>query len=239
MEHLKFPKSVDRRSFVFGLLTGLAALTFPSFLNHMLYFLSGQISTVIFRGQWGIVALSIVGFLAFLIPLNYRRRADWRSMGIYSAFIVSLFIEMYGIPLTVYMSSAAFGAVSPATVPNTVLTFSAVGHTFAMNIWMVVGAAITALGMAIVAIGWVTIYRTDRDLVTSGIYRYSRHPQYLGIILIAAGWFIGWPTLLTGLMLPVVIYEYARLCRKEEKEVAEDIGEEKYQAYRESTPMLV
>jgi protein-S-isoprenylcysteine O-methyltransferase Ste14 len=176
-----------------------------------MYFLSGQAKMIVFQGKWDIVALSIIGFLAFLIPLNYRKRADWRSMGIYSAFIVSLFIEMYGIPLTIYMSSAAFGGLNPASVPNTILTFNAIGYTFAMNTWMVVGAVITAIGMGIVAWGWSTIYRTEKDLVKTGIYSYSRHPQYLGIILIAVGWFIGWPTLLTAVMLPIDIYEHYNL----------------------------
>lgn len=239
MERLKFPESIDGRSFTFGLIAGVAALSLPSFLNHMMYFLSGQIRSVIFQGQWSIVALSIVGFLAFLIPLNFRRRADWRSMGIYSAFIVSLFIEMYGVPLTIYMSSAAFGTFAPSAVPNTVFSFPLLGHTFAMNLWMLIGAIITVIGMAIVAVGWTTIYKTDKDLVTNGIYKYSRHPQYLGIIMIAVGWFIGWPTVLTGLMLPIVVYEYLRLSRSEEEEVAEEIGEDKYQAYRENTPMII
>ncbi|MFB6147785.1 MAG: isoprenylcysteine carboxylmethyltransferase family protein, partial [Candidatus Nanohaloarchaea archaeon] len=107
------------------------------------------------------------------------------------------------------------------------LTFSALGYGFMMNTWMLVGAAVTVLGMLLVALGWVTVYR-NQGLVTSGIYRYSRHPQYLGIILIATGWFIGWPTLLTGAMLPVVVYEYYRLAKKEEEEVAEEVGEESY-----------
>lgn len=239
MRRPEFLETIDKRSFFFGTLTGLALLTFPSFLNHLMYFLSGQARLIIFQGKWDIVALSIIGFLAFLIPLNYRKKADWRSMGIYSAFIVSLFIEMYGVPLTIYMSSAAFGMFSPAQVPNTVFTFSAIGYTFAMNLWMVIGAVITAVGMGIVAWGWSTIYRTDKDLVQTGIYSYSRHPQYLGIILIAVGWFIGWPTLLTAFMLPIVVYEYVRLSYSEEEEVAEEIGEEKYAKYREKTPMFI
>lgn len=239
MKRPKFPEGIDKRSFLFGILTGLTVISFPSFLNHLLYFLSGQVEMIVFQGKWDIVALSIIGFLAFLIPLNYRRRANWRSMGIYSAFIVSLFIEMYGIPLTIYMSSAALGGLSPASVPNTVFTFNAIGYTFAMNLWMIIGAIITAVGMGIVAWGWSTIYKTDKDLVQTGIYNYSRHPQYLGIILIAAGWFIGWPTLLTAALLPIVVYEYYRLSQSEEEEVAKDIGEEKYGRYRKSTPMFI
>ncbi|MFB6180631.1 MAG: isoprenylcysteine carboxylmethyltransferase family protein [Candidatus Nanohalobium sp.] len=229
---------INKRSFLFGAVAGLFTAFIPSFLDHVVFFLSGQIRSATSQGHWGIVAVSVIAFLAFLIPLKYRRRADWRSMGIYTAFIVSLFVEMYGIPLTIYLSSAVFGSVA-VQPPQTVLTFHLLGKVFGVNIWMLTGLAVTAIGAATVAVGWATIYRTDKDLVTSGIYSYSRHPQYLGIILVAFGWFIGWPTILTALMLPVLTYEYVRLCRKEEKEVMEEVGEQKYKEYMKSTHMLI
>lgn len=227
----------DRRSVLAGAIVGAGLLGLPSFLDHYFFFISGQVDQVIIQNRWDIVLLNIVGFLLFLIPLNYRRKADWRSMGVYAAFIVSLFIEMYGIPLTVYLSTAAFTPVSSA--PNYLFSFSFLGQTFGMSLWMIIGALITTAGMLIVAVGWYTIYQHREGLCTYGIYRYSRHPQYIGIILIAFGWFIGWPTILTTVLLPVLVYTYYSTAKKEEQEAINDFGKEKYEEYRESTPMFL
>lgn len=227
---------MEKRSLAFGLLAGIFLAHLPSFLHHLEYFLSGQVSSFMIQGNWTVVALNILGFLLFLIPLKYRRKADWRSYGIYTAFIVSLFVEMYGIPLSIYLTSGLIGSgIAP---PSTLFSFSAFGTTFGMSAWMLTGAAITLIGMAIVTIGWYQIYRGE-GLVTEGVYGFSRHPQYLGIILIALGWFIGWPTLLTLAMLPVLCYEYYRLSKQEEREVIEEFGEERYDKYRESTPFMI
>lgn len=227
---------MEKRSLVFGLIAGLFLANLPSFLHHLEYFLSGQVSSFMIKGNWEIVALNVIGFLLFLIPLKYRRKADWRSYGIYTAFIVSLFVEMYGIPLSIYLTSGLIS--SGITPPSTLFSFSVLGTTFGMSAWMLAGVAITLTGMTIVTAGWYQIYRGE-GLVTDGVYGISRHPQYLGIILIALGWFVGWPTLLTLAMLPVLCYEYYRLSKQEEREVIEEFGEEKYAEYRESTPFMI
>lgn len=225
--------SFDRRGFVALSLFLLAVVSLPSFYRHLKFFLSGQIRFFMKQDAWLLVMGSTVFFLLFLLPLRYRRKADWRSAGIYTAFLISLFVEMYGLPLTVYLSSALVSMPSSGQVPGFLFSFAG----FALNLWMLIGLVITLLGCGVVALGWYTVYNAE-GLARNGIYRFSRHPQYLGIILISFGWFVGWPTPLTGLLLPIVVYEYYRLSREEEREAVKEFGES-YREYMRDTPRFI
>jgi protein-S-isoprenylcysteine O-methyltransferase Ste14 len=225
--------SFTKRRLIFGILLILSIVSLPSFYQHLRFFLSGQVQFFMKQEAWLLVAGSIAFFLLFLLPLKLRRKADWRSAGIYTAFLISLFVEMYGLPLTVYLSSAFVSMPSSSQVPG--FLFGIAG--FAVNLWMLAGLVITLAGSLIVAIGWYTVYNAE-GLAQEGIYKYSRHPQYLGIILITLGWFIGWPTPLTAAILPILIYEYYRLSKEEEREAEEEFGED-YRTYMEETPRFI
>lgn len=223
----------DSRKIIFGILAALSLASVPSFYRHLKFFLSGQIQFFMKTNDWLLVSGSILFFLLFILPLKFRRKVDWRSTGLYSAFIVSLFVEMYGLPLTVYLSSSFISLPSSSQIPDILFSFAG----FAVNLWMLIGLIITALGCLIVAGGWYTIYKAN-GLAKGGIYRYSRHPQYLGIILITVGWFIGWPTPLTGIILPVLVFEYYQLSKKEEEEALDEFGD-RYRDYLEETPRFI
>ncbi|OUJ19152.1 Protein-S-isoprenylcysteine methyltransferase STE14 [Methanonatronarchaeum thermophilum] len=234
---------LDWRKTGFIVLSIIALLSLPSFFEHARWFMTGHVESMVIQGRWDLVLLNVGIFLIFLLPLSFRRKIEWKSMGIYTAFIISLFVEMYGIPLTVYLSSATI--FSPAGAPPTqevIFSFTFLGQSLSMTLWKIIGAIISIIGMVIVVLGWITLYkkRQKEDLVTTGIYRYSRHPQYLGIILIAFGWFIHWPSLLTLAMLPVLTYFYYKLTVDEEKEVMKSIDNPKqYQKYIEKTPRFI
>jgi protein-S-isoprenylcysteine O-methyltransferase Ste14 len=187
--------------------------------------------------QWHIVILNIVLFLSFLIPLSFRRRINWKEYGLVTAFFVSLFVEMYGIPLTIYFASGYFSG-SNGEMPNSIVTFNFLGVDISMSLAMTYGLVLMLIGMSLIIIGWVTLYRNleENAIVTSGIYSISRHPQYFGFILVVVGWLVGWPTILTAIFSPILIYTYIRVCKIEEKELSSNAD---YNSYKKKVPFFI
>ena len=208
------------------------------FYLHFYSYITGNIITRLISGKWQIVVLNILLFAAFLIPLSFRRKAKWTEYGLVGAFFVSLFIEMYGIPLTVLFASKYFYSPSAPLPPN-VLQFTLLNVGFGMDLAMAYGAVLIILGSILIMLGWITLFRNIKKsgLVTKSIYSYSRHPQYLGFILVIIGWFIGWPTILSFIFVPILIYKYVRVSLIEEKEVAAEFTE--YQDYIKNVPFFV
>ena len=203
-------------------------------------------STSYSYGRWIAVLISIGIFsffvLSFLMPMKKR---EWHSLGIYEAFIIALFTEMFGFPFTIYVLSSFFG------IP---LSFGhKQGHLLAtmLDIWnvlslewgwplvMMVSLALILIGFILINRGWKQIYksRSMNELVTEGVYRYSRHPQYLGLMLITVGLLVQWPTIITLVMWPILILMYYRLSKKEEKEM-ETRFEGVYKEYKRQVPMF-
>jgi len=83
--------------------------------------------------------------------------------------------------------------------------------------------------------GWKKIHKAQGELVNDGIYKYVRHPQYAGFMLIIVSFLIQWPTLITLVMGPVLIWKYNSLAIREENEMLKLFGE-RYKAYMKVTP---
>ncbi len=192
-------------------------------------------------GLWSLVAFNALFFLffilSFLAPVRWR---EWRSLGVTTAFVVALFTEMYGFPLTIYILTAVLGNRYPALNPfshasgHLWVTLLGGGATM-MTVIHVLSNGLMLAGLIIMGIGWWKIHRARGGLVMNGLYRWVRHPQYSGLFLITIGLLIQWPTIVTLLTFPVLIAMYVRLARREEHEMEAHFGG-KYRLYRAFTP---
>ena len=197
-------------------------------------------------GLWAAVAFDsalVIGFaIAFFHPRNGR---DWRALGGFSAFVVALFTEMYGYPLTVYLLSGPLGT----WFPGLDLTHNS-GHLWAdlvgwsgdphLSPFHLASYVVIVGGFVLIAAAWKVLIAAQRDgvLATSGPYARMRHPQYVGFLLIMVGFLLQWPTIPTLVMFPVLVLVYRRLARREEKDVRGQFGVE-WNAYAQRTPRFV
>ncbi len=230
MNHLQ-DKSYTAREIVFYILgalliTGFIILYLPRFVAvpivpPVIEYLFDHLGP-----NWTIAANAGV-FILFLFFLPYRTKIEWHSKSSFSAFILALFAEMFGIPLLLYILSS----IVPGHFGGWVNNPRIFGWTGA-----VIGVWLTLIGMILVIIGWHQIHRAT-GLVTTGTYKYMRHPQYTGFFLIITGWILHWETTLTLLMYPILLFIYFSLARREDIELKKEFDVE-YEIYRQRTPMF-
>ena len=195
-------------------------------------------------GLWPLVFINSAVFIIFAFSFTKpKTKRDWRSFGAFAAFIVALFAEMYGIPLTIYFLSGWLASRYPGLDPlghdaghlwYTILGLKGDPH---LNPIHLVSNALVFAGFFLLAAAWKVLYRAQQEhrLAVTGPYARIRHPQYVAFMLIMFGFLLMWPTLLTLAMFPVLVRMYARLAKSEEAEALAGFGEA-YERYKRDTP---
>jgi protein-S-isoprenylcysteine O-methyltransferase Ste14 len=191
-------------------------------------------------GAWGIaVIMAVVAswvVYRYLAPKSWR---EWAGAGLVQAFLIALYAEMYGFPLTIYLLARFFGLDRPDLNASLWSTLLGVGE-LGMMIAMVLGYALLFVGLGLFAQGWRELYRAHREnrLAEDKLYGLVRHPQYTGLFIGLFGeGIVHWPTLFSVAMFPVIVLVYALLARREETKMVEQFGT-RYEAYRRRIPMF-
>jgi len=192
-------------------------------------------------GFWSMVVFNIVVFSLFAYSaFRPSTKRDWRTLGAFTAFLVALFSEMFGFPLTIYILTSILGSRYPVLNPYSHMNGHlwvtlAGGSPVLFNILHPLSNIMIFSGLIIITIGWKKIHAGSGKMVTDGIYKYVRHPQYVGFSLAILGFLVQWPTIITMLMAPILMYMYTRLSKAEEKYMLEAFGEE-YRKYAQRVP---
>jgi protein-S-isoprenylcysteine O-methyltransferase Ste14 len=195
-------------------------------------------------GLWSLVFIDSAVFILFAFSFfKPRTKRDWRTFGGFASFVVALFVEMYGFPLTIYLLSGWLAHRLPGTdllshdaghLWYTLLGFKGDPHSNPIHL---LSNVFIFGGFILLASSWRVLYNAQREhtLASTGPYAYIRHPQYLAFIAIMVGFLVQWPTLVTLMMFPVLVVTYVRLAHREEREVAQEFGDA-WTAYAAQTP---
>lgn len=191
-------------------------------------------------GAWGLALIMIVVvswvLYKYLAPKSWH---EWTGIGALQAFIIALYAEMYGFPLTIYLLTRFFGLDGTNLSANLWSSLLGMGEV-GMMVSMILGYALVFIGIGLFMNGWKNVHqaRAQEKLITNGLYALARHPQYTGLFIIIFGeGVVHWPTFFSITLFPLIVFIYYKLARKEEAKMVKQFGDE-YSNYMQSVPMF-
>jgi protein-S-isoprenylcysteine O-methyltransferase Ste14 len=188
-------------------------------------------------------AIFIIFAFSFTKPRTAR---DWRSFGAFSAFLVALFTEMYGFPLTIYLLSGLLTSRFPEVdwfahdsghLPEMLFGWRVNPHFGPFHI---ISMVLVFGGFILLSAAWRVLFNAQRHhaLVVTGPYARVRHPQYVAFVVIMVGFLFQWPTVITLAMFPILVFMYVRLAYREERSALAEFGDA-YASYMRRTPAFI
>lgn len=198
-------------------------------------------------GLWSLVIINSLIFIIFAFSFTRPKKTrDWVSFGAFSAFIIALFVEMYGFPLTIFLLSGWLSQKYPTIhlyshdtghLLHTLFGLKGNPH---VDIFHILSLISIVLGLYIIGSAWAVLLKAQKQhrLATTGFYARIRHPQYVGFIMIMLGFLLQWPTILTLIMFPILVIMYVKLAKIEERDMDSEFGKE-YEAYVTKTPAFI
>lgn len=145
------------------------------------------------------------------------------------------FYAVYGIPLKALNANQhTFWLIQPI-FPHFSQT-----KDLLLNLLFIIAFPLMGIGFVIFLIGFIQIYWakfTRKSAVLSGIYKYIRHPQYVGWSLFGFGMAMIWSRMIVWLVYVTMLFIYYLLAKSEENECRDKFGES-YEQYRNQTGMF-
>lgn len=198
-------------------------------------------------GLWPLVIINSLVFIIFAFSfVKPKTSRDWRSFGAFSAFMVALFTEMYGFPITIYLLSGWLTKWVPGLDPLTHNSGHILEDLFGwggdphFGPFHIASYILIIYGFSLLANAWKVLFKAQKEhtLATTGPYAHIRHPQYVGFVVIMFGFLLQWPTILTVIMFPILVWMYTRLAKSEERSAQTEFGKV-WDGYANRTPKFI